>query len=1216
MVGHAAVEVKVDGERRYFIIGPQEVVVVDQSLQVLRRLPLDGIAPAGSPSAFDASTGLLAVAAGHALYLIDTNEATIVRRIEAETEIAGVSVAPEGGAVNVLFKDSGLVRPLDLESFAWGTGSYKISSSPVTLVSSASGAVAAAGNNIFDLSRLERQFFGEPPQTNESEAGATLDLFAGGPSGATLLASGGFLRLHSAGGAEPLIRDAGGEPLPAAQVGGATFLADGGLVIARRDTRTLIRTDSEGKNLGDITLAGAPAALALAPTPVEQSPPPTYSVLTKLQGDNQTVAAGAEFILRIGHPLSIHVTITVAPSNIADCPVAVDLPFNQTETSITCTAKAVAATTPGVVTITGPPAVGAVSFNVTVFKSGGADGLFIISGDNQTVGSGAAVSLVAEFRQGGAPASGEMLEVEYPGSLLDCPDTVSTAATGLATIICTAADVSTDEPAVIDVIHGSDSISFSVTIQPGAGSGGLTKASTDPVNVVEGNSFNLMVDAQAGGNPDAGLTLDINVSNSFVTCPQEVNTNAQGRATAACTANNVTQNRSSTVSFSDGDRSVTFTINVVDSNSAGGIQKVAGDNQYVPLVTETQPFVVSVFANGVPRPNVQLSVLIKQVKNYLFCPGGIVTNSSGIASFTCTTGSNVVIPEVLRVEVRDLSTGIVLEEPFTITVLPTQGQTAHELDLLSKPALKGRVGETLEDAIQVSVKDAVGDPLPGGLVFFRARDKDVTFDPPVAVANALGKASTNVVFGCPGPTGTISVDVDSTDPAELTVDYAVAVGSLTALVATQGDGQSGSAGQTLPLALVAMAQDFCGNGLASQPISWSINPPSAAQLLPPTGVQTNNGGVASARIQLGSSGGAFTVTAASGEQQAVFHLTVNSLPTSLTAVSGGGQSVPAGAQASAPIVVRVANAQEQGVAGVPVEFEVISGAGSVQPASAQTGEDGQAAAIVTAGQSLGEIIIEARAINQTVRFSLFVVGRTPLVPLEGIVNGASFRTGLTPGGTGTIFGQRLTQGVDGGLIAPYNNGFPLEFRGVSVTINGISAPILGLANVNGQEQINIQVPFGVLPGTATVIVTNNGASTTITGVQILAQQPGIFEISVAGGRYAAALHADYSLVTPSNPARPNEVILLFLTSLGLVEPAVPTNVPGPANPLSRPPGTIVVGINNAGVPNLGVFYAPGLITVYQVNFRTGASLPNGTVNLTVVYNQAGSQTVLLPTASQ
>jgi uncharacterized protein (TIGR03437 family) len=124
--------------------------------------------------------------------------------------------------------------------------------------------------------------------------------------------------------------------------------------------------------------------------------------------------------------------------------------------------------------------------------------------------------------------------------------------------------------------------------------------------------------------------------------------------------------------------------------------------------------------------------------------------------------------------------------------------------------------------------------------------------------------------------------------------------------------------------------------------------------------------------------------------------------------------------------------------------------------------------------------------------------------------------------------------------------------------------------------------------------------------------PGIFEFDLGGLRYAAALHADFSVVTPQNPARPDEILLLFLTGLGLTNPPVATNVAGPTSPLAVTVRQPVVGLNGEGMEVLGSFYAPQLYTAYQINFRVGRNVRSGNASLSVIADGVASQDARLP----
>jgi uncharacterized protein (TIGR03437 family) len=138
---------------------------------------------------------------------------------------------------------------------------------------------------------------------------------------------------------------------------------------------------------------------------------------------------------------------------------------------------------------------------------------------------------------------------------------------------------------------------------------------------------------------------------------------------------------------------------------------------------------------------------------------------------------------------------------------------------------------------------------------------------------------------------------------------------------------------------------------------------------------------------------------------------------------------------------------------------------------------------------------------------------------------------LSPGELVTIFGANFSEP---GIYTPVSLPLPTQLDGVSVTVNGIPAPILAVANVTGQEQINLQVPYDfsqTAPGEEAVPIVVN---TTLYGNSLptyaqcsLASQRGTIVagadpgIATTDGTNGAIQHgADYSLVTSAT--RPSQ----------------------------------------------------------------------------------------------
>ena len=239
-------------------------------------------------------------------------------------------------------------------------------------------------------------------------------------------------------------------------------------------------------------------------------------------------------------------------------------------------------------------------------------------------------------------------------------------------------------------------------------------------------------------------------------------------------------------------------------------------------------------------------------------------------------------------------------------------------------------------------------------------------------------------------------------------------------------------------------------------------------------------------------------------------------------------------------------------------------------------------------------------------FSVVQSSPLPVVPLEGIVNAASFSLGLVPGSLVSIFGTGLSEGITGTVLP----GGETSFRGTSVWIGGWLAPLLSITNQNGMEQINLQAPFELLSGTTTTVeVDNNGRRAVIGGIPVLLAQPGIFEIPIApeGTRLGAVIHLNGELVTPSNPARRSEIVSMFLTGAGPISPLVAT---GELGPIPAPTTTlpVIVGVASMGMRVLFSGYAPGFMGLYQINFEISPDVPSGPfVKLNVKVGGAFSQ---------
>jgi protocatechuate 3,4-dioxygenase beta subunit len=166
--------------------------------------------------------------------------------------------------------------------------------------------------------------------------------------------------------------------------------------------------------------------------------------------------------------------------------------------------------------------------------------------------------------------------------------------------------------------------------------------------------------------------------------------------------------------------------------------------------------------------------------------------------------------------------------------------------------------------------------------------------------------------------------------------------------------------------------------------------------------------------------------------------------------------------------------------------------------------------------------------------------RPAILPQNGVVNGAGFQPGVTPGAWLTIYGDHLSETTRmwNAETEILNGKLPTSLDGVSVTVNGTPAAVYFVS----PAQINIQAPADVTGSAQVVVKYSAGASDPVT-VNVSPILPGFF---LFPGYFVAAARADGSYVGPAGvidgvsttPAKPGETIVLYGTGFGPTSPNV------------------------------------------------------------------------------
>jgi uncharacterized protein (TIGR03437 family) len=224
--------------------------------------------------------------------------------------------------------------------------------------------------------------------------------------------------------------------------------------------------------------------------------------------------------------------------------------------------------------------------------------------------------------------------------------------------------------------------------------------------------------------------------------------------------------------------------------------------------------------------------------------------------------------------------------------------------------------------------------------------------------------------------------------------------------------------------------------------------------------------------------------------------------------------------------------------------------------------------------------------------------------IAAVVNSASYQPGISPGALATLFGKNLSPVV--GIEMP---GGATSYKQVSVSVGGRVAPLFSVANVNGMEQINFQIPMGLnSSGPVPVQVNYNGSVGTF-GVSVTQVQPGSFEYVPVGSStsYAAVLKPDGSTSGPSSPVSRGTTVAMFLTGLGSTSPSLETSQPGPVPPAITDYEPDVT-LNGFSAPIAFSGAAPGFIGLEQINFVIPSGVPVGSsIVLSVSANGVASQ---------
>ncbi len=221
----------------------------------------------------------------------------------------------------------------------------------------------------------------------------------------------------------------------------------------------------------------------------------------------------------------------------------------------------------------------------------------------------------------------------------------------------------------------------------------------------------------------------------------------------------------------------------------------------------------------------------------------------------------------------------------------------------------------------------------------------------------------------------------------------------------------------------------------------------------------------------------------------------------------------------------------------------------------------------------GDVAYNAASATTAVTVTSPVSGRPAIA---GVANAGSFRPSFAPGMLLSIFGSGLAPATWSATSTP----LPLQIAGVSVSVNGVAAPVLYVS----PGQLNVQVPYEATPGAQASLVVNNNGAVSSTSFLVAETAPGIFT------------NAQFAPV-PDATAQRGQSVTLFFTGAGFISPPFATGTaPDPSTPVPFLPAPVQdVSVTVGGIPATITFagVGPGLVGVIQVNYQVPDSVPLG-----------------------
>lgn len=322
-----------------------------------------------------------------------------------------------------------------------------------------------------------------------------------------------------------------------------------------------------------------------------------------------------------------------------------------------------------------------------------------------------------------------------------------------------------------------------------------------------------------------------------------------------------------------------------------------------------------------------------------------------------------------------------------------------------------------------------------------------------------------------------------------------------------------------------------------------------------------------------------------------------------------------------PVIIQIVDGNGAPVANSPVAFSVdtagdvtfksVPGKPACSPASSTsattcpTDKYGNAYVEVVLGPTAGDVpTVTATAVSVSIPI-VYYISPVPTITSAGVVNDANFKGPIAPGSYIAIFGSDLVDPLflnnpTGDLVTPNPNGsLPISLDFVTVSFDvpsaGISVP--GYMFYVSPGQVNVFVPRE-LQGQSSVQVKVT-VDQTVAGNVVTVPVANYTPAFLVSSGIAVAQDQNFQIITPSNPAKRGQAIVLYANGLGPVTNSPASGDPAPSNPPSTTTTVPVVMVGGQQAQVLFSGLTPGFAGLNQVNIIVPANSGTGSQTITL-----------------